>query len=46
MLDFSIIIEAWPVLLSGMGLTFLLLVASLAGAVLLGTVLAAMRMSR
>jgi glutamate/aspartate transport system permease protein len=46
MLDFSIIIEAWPVLLSGMGLTFLLLVVSLAGAVLLGTVLAAMRLSR
>jgi glutamate/aspartate transport system permease protein len=45
MLDFSIIIEAWPVLLSGMGLTFLLLVVSLVGAILLGTVLAAMRMS-
>lgn len=45
-LDFSIIVEAWRTLLDGMGLTLLLVVLSLVGAILLGTVLAAMRLSR
>jgi glutamate/aspartate transport system permease protein len=45
-LDFSIIVEAWPVLLDGMALTLLLVLASLVGAILLGTVVAAMRLSR
>jgi glutamate/aspartate transport system permease protein len=45
-LDFSIIVEAWPILLDGLGLTMLLVLVSLVGAILLGTVLAAMRLSR
>jgi glutamate/aspartate transport system permease protein len=45
-LDFSIIIEAWPVLLDGMALTLLLVLVSLVGAILLGTIVAAMRLSR
>jgi len=44
-LDFSIILEAWPAFLSGMGLTLKLLVLSLIGAIALGTGLAAMRLS-
>jgi glutamate/aspartate transport system permease protein len=45
-LDFSILIEAWPMLLDGMALTLLLVLVSLVGAILLGTGLAAMRLSR
>jgi glutamate/aspartate transport system permease protein len=45
-LDFSIIVEAWPVLLNGMALTLLLVVVSLVGAVVLATVVAAMQLSR
>src|SRR5689334_4357845 len=45
-LDFSIIVEAWPVLLNGMALTLFLVLVSLAGAIVLATAVAAMQLSR